>query len=104
MRDGTNARESAPRGRGADAIQDALDNDPSGLKSGAKRHRHAIAPCGSGFIRVPADDWLRLVERVRKAALKAKPEVGMTIAWPKKRLDDSPSAQLGIRNPERRRR
>jgi len=31
----------------------------------------------SGFITLPADDWLRLVERVRQAGLKAKPEVGI---------------------------
>ena len=31
----------------------------------------------SGFITLPADDWLRLVERVHKAGLKAKPEVGI---------------------------
>ena len=31
----------------------------------------------SGFIALPADDWLRLVEQVQKAGLKAKPEVGI---------------------------
>jgi phosphosulfolactate synthase (CoM biosynthesis protein A) len=31
----------------------------------------------SGFITLPADDWLRLVERVQKAGLHAKPEVGI---------------------------
>lgn len=31
----------------------------------------------SGFITLPADDWLRLVERVHRAGLKAKPEVGI---------------------------
>ena len=30
----------------------------------------------SGFITIPTDDWLRLVEKVQKARLKAKPEVG----------------------------
>ncbi len=30
-----------------------------------------------GFITIPADDWLRLVEQVQKAGLKAKPEVGI---------------------------
>ncbi|TCJ13658.1 phosphosulfolactate synthase [Rubrobacter taiwanensis] len=30
-----------------------------------------------GFITIPTDDWLRLVERVQKAGLKAKPEVGI---------------------------
>jgi phosphosulfolactate synthase (CoM biosynthesis protein A) len=36
-----------------------------------------IIEISSGFISVPADDWLRLVERVQKAGLKAKPEVGI---------------------------
>ncbi len=31
----------------------------------------------SGFISIPAGDWLRLVEAVRKAGLHAKPEVGI---------------------------
>lgn len=36
-----------------------------------------IIEISSGFITVPADDLLRLVEKVRKAGLKAKPEVGI---------------------------
>lgn len=36
-----------------------------------------ILEISSGFITLPADDWLRLVERVQKAGLKAKPEVGI---------------------------
>jgi phosphosulfolactate synthase (CoM biosynthesis protein A) len=36
-----------------------------------------IIEVSSGFITVPTDDLLRLVERVRKAGLKAKPEVGI---------------------------
>jgi phosphosulfolactate synthase (CoM biosynthesis protein A) len=36
-----------------------------------------IVEISSGFITVPADDWLRLIERVQKAGLKAKPEVGI---------------------------
>src|SRR5262249_14023350 len=31
----------------------------------------------SGFVTVPADDLVRLVERVQRAGLKAKPEVGI---------------------------
>ncbi len=30
-----------------------------------------------GFVTIPTDDWLRLVERVRQAGLKAKPEIGI---------------------------
>ncbi len=36
-----------------------------------------IVEISSGFISIPADDWLRLVERVEKEGLKAKPEVGI---------------------------
>jgi phosphosulfolactate synthase (CoM biosynthesis protein A) len=36
-----------------------------------------IVEISSGFITLPTDDWLRLVERVQKAGLKAKPEVGI---------------------------
>jgi phosphosulfolactate synthase (CoM biosynthesis protein A) len=31
----------------------------------------------AGFISIPTDDWLRLIELVRKSGLKAKPEVGI---------------------------
>ncbi len=30
-----------------------------------------------GFITIPADDWLRLIERVMTAGVKAKPEIGI---------------------------
>ncbi len=36
-----------------------------------------IIEISSGFITIPTDDWLRLVERVQKAGLKPKPEVGI---------------------------
>ncbi len=36
-----------------------------------------IIEISSGFVSLPADDWLRLVDRVQKAGLKAKPEVGI---------------------------
>jgi phosphosulfolactate synthase (CoM biosynthesis protein A) len=36
-----------------------------------------IIEVSSGFITIPTDDWLRLVEAVQKAGLKAKPEVGI---------------------------
>jgi len=36
-----------------------------------------IIEVSSGFITIPTDDWLRLVEQVQKAGLKAKPEVGI---------------------------
>jgi phosphosulfolactate synthase (CoM biosynthesis protein A) len=36
-----------------------------------------ILEISSGFITIPVDDWLRLVEKVQRAGLKAKPEVGI---------------------------
>jgi phosphosulfolactate synthase (CoM biosynthesis protein A) len=36
-----------------------------------------ILEISSGFITIPTDDWLRLVDHVQKAGLKAKPEVGI---------------------------
>jgi phosphosulfolactate synthase (CoM biosynthesis protein A) len=31
----------------------------------------------AGFVSIPTEDWLRLIELVRKSGLKAKPEVGI---------------------------
>jgi phosphosulfolactate synthase (CoM biosynthesis protein A) len=36
-----------------------------------------IIEISAGFITIPTDDWLRLVELVRKAGLKPKPEIGI---------------------------
>ena len=36
-----------------------------------------IIEISAGFISIPTDDWLRLIELVRKSGLKAKPEVGI---------------------------
>src|SRR5438105_4559098 len=36
-----------------------------------------IVEISCGFITLPTDDWLRLIERVQKSGLKAKPEVGI---------------------------
>jgi phosphosulfolactate synthase (CoM biosynthesis protein A) len=36
-----------------------------------------IIEISSGFISLPSDDWLRLVEKVQQLGLKAKPEVGI---------------------------
>ncbi len=36
-----------------------------------------ILEISSGFITIPSDDWLRLVEKVQQVGLKAKPEVGI---------------------------
>src|SRR5208283_2005340 len=57
------------------------------LTQGPEAVRKYIAECkelgfdiievSSGFITIPMDDWLRLVDEVHKAGLKAKPEVGI---------------------------
>jgi phosphosulfolactate synthase (CoM biosynthesis protein A) len=36
-----------------------------------------IIEISAGFITIPIDDWVRLVEKVKKAGLKPKPEVGI---------------------------
>ena len=36
-----------------------------------------VIELSSGFLSFPADDWLRLVERVHSYGLKAKPELGI---------------------------
>src|SRR4030095_9584546 len=36
-----------------------------------------IIEISAGFISIPTDDWLRVIELVRKSGLKAKPEVGI---------------------------
>lgn len=36
-----------------------------------------IVELSAGFVSIPADDWLRLIELVRKTGLHAKPEVGI---------------------------
>lgn len=36
-----------------------------------------IIELSAGFITLPTDDWLRLIEKVQKAGLNAKPEIGI---------------------------
>lgn len=36
-----------------------------------------IIEVSSGFISIPTEDWIRLVQKVQKAGLKAKPEIGI---------------------------
>jgi len=57
------------------------------LNSGTEAVHKYIAECkdvgfdiieiSTGFITIPTDDWLRLIEAVQQAGLKAKPEVGI---------------------------
>ena len=42
-----------------------------------KRLGFDILEISAGFLTIPTDDWLRLVELVQKTGLKAKPEVGI---------------------------
>jgi phosphosulfolactate synthase (CoM biosynthesis protein A) len=56
-------------GHGADAVNDYLRE--------ARALGFDIIELSSGFITVPFEDWLRLVETVRRAGLKAKPEIGI---------------------------
>jgi len=58
-----------------------------------------IIEISTGFITIPSDDWLRLVEAVRRAGLRAKPEVGIQFGAG----GATPAAELaaeGTRDPE----
>jgi len=55
--------------QGPDAVQRYIDE--------CKRYGFDIIEISCGFITIPADDWLRLIEQVQKAGMKAKPELGI---------------------------
>ena len=55
--------------QGADAVRDYVAE--------CKTLGFDIIEISVGFVSIPTDDWLRLIELVRKAGLKAKPEVGI---------------------------
>lgn len=55
--------------QGPDAVQQYIDE--------CKRYGFDIIEISCGFITIPTDDWLRLIEQVQKAGLKSKPEVGI---------------------------
>src|SRR5579864_3697802 len=77
--------------QGSDAVSKYIDE--------CKRFGFDIIEISCGFITIPADDWLRLIERVRKAGLKAKPEVGIQFgAGGATRAEDLEAA--GTRDPE----
>lgn len=58
-----------------------------------------IVEISGGFITLPTDDWLRLIEQVQKAGLKAKPEVGIQFgAGGASRAEELESE--GTRDPE----
>ena len=58
-----------------------------------------IIEISSGFITIPTDDWLRLVEKVQKAGLKAKPEVGIQFGAGGATAEAELAAE-GTRDPE----
>jgi len=58
-----------------------------------------IIEISCGFVTIPADDWLRLIEKVRNARLKPKPEIGIQFgAGGATRVEDLEAA--GTRDPE----
>jgi phosphosulfolactate synthase (CoM biosynthesis protein A) len=61
-------------------IEHVLTQEPEIVNSYIEECRNVgfdILEISSGFITIPVDDWLRLVEKVQRAGLKAKPEVGI---------------------------
>jgi phosphosulfolactate synthase (CoM biosynthesis protein A) len=56
-------------GQGANAVSSYIEE--------AKKVGFDIIELSCGFITLPTDDWLRLVEKVTKAGLRAKPELGI---------------------------
>ncbi len=58
-----------------------------------------IIEISSGFITIPTDDWLRLVEKVQKAKLKPKPEVGIQFGAGGASAAEELEAE-GVRDPE----
>ena len=61
-------------------IEHVLTKEPESVQRYIEECRNVgfdILEISSGFISIPVDDWLRLVEAVQKAGLKAKPEVGI---------------------------
>lgn len=58
-----------------------------------------IIEISCGFVTIPADDWPRLIEKVRNAGLKPKPEIGIQFgAGGATRVEDLEAA--GTRDPE----
>lgn len=58
-----------------------------------------IIEVSTGFITIPTDDWLRLVEQVQSAGLKAKPEVGIQFGAGGASAAEELAAE-GTRDPE----
>jgi phosphosulfolactate synthase (CoM biosynthesis protein A) len=61
-------------------IEHVLTQGPEAVKKYIQECKEVgfdIIEISCGFITIPTDDWLRLVEKVQQAGLKAKPEVGI---------------------------
>jgi phosphosulfolactate synthase (CoM biosynthesis protein A) len=61
-------------------IEHVLTQEPETVNRYIEECRNVgfdILEISSGFITIPVDDWLRLVEKVQHVGLKAKPEVGI---------------------------
>ena len=58
-----------------------------------------IIEISTGFITIPSDDWLRLVETVQRAGLRAKPEVGIQFGAGGATAAGELAAE-GVRDPE----
>jgi phosphosulfolactate synthase (CoM biosynthesis protein A) len=55
--------------QGGEAVRQYIDE--------CKRLGFDIIEMSAGFVSISTDDWLQLIELVRKSGLKAKPEVGI---------------------------
>lgn len=55
--------------QGPEAVDQYIDT--------CKDYGFDIIELSAGFITLPTDDWLRLIEKVQEAGLKAKPEIGI---------------------------
>jgi len=55
--------------RGAKAVEKYI--------AGCAELRFDVIEISAGFITIPLDDWVRLIKKVQRAGLKAKPEVGI---------------------------
>ena len=58
-----------------------------------------IIEVSTGFITIPTDDWLRIIEKVEKFGLKVKPEVGVQFGAGGATSVEELEAE-GIRDPE----
>ncbi len=83
-------------------IESVLPQGHKALKAYIQECREVgfdVIEISSGFITIPEDDWLRLVEAVQQAGMKAKPEVGIQFGAGGATRAETLEAQ-GTRDPE----